>query len=92
MKMRCNKIEIEGIWTTITICWEDDRNIRVDSIKDCPVKDLAPHTFYQYGKSSTNDDMYKIAKQLQQRDEGGIGTAEDINCYFKLLQDFRDGL
>lgn len=91
--MRTRRIELEGRAGHVAI--ERPRGsttIRVDSI----IRDPAPETGQQAWRTWEldarigEDELFKVAEQIQRRCDGVRGTGSDIHDYFRELQRFAD--
>ncbi|MCI0493337.1 MAG: hypothetical protein L0Z07_10425 [Planctomycetes bacterium] len=89
--MRTNRIELEGSHGRVVI--EHKRGwtaIRIDSITTNPPKGEQIWETWLVESNIVTDDLYAIAKQVQRRCDGVVGTNGDVDGYYRELQRFQD--
>ncbi|MBI1375816.1 MAG: hypothetical protein GC159_24160 [Phycisphaera sp.] len=91
--MRTIRIELEGSAGHVAIertpgCGGDS-TIRIDSILREPKKEQAWKT-WQLPASISDDELFKVAEEVQHRCDGCRGTNSMVHDYFTQMQRFQD--
>jgi len=88
--MRTTRIELEGSAGHVAIERKPgSTTIRIDSILREPKREQAWKTWELPARIS-DDDLFKVAEEVQRRCDGGGGTNSMIHDYFRKMQRFQD--
>jgi len=88
--MRTTRIELEGSAGHVAIERKrGDATIRIDSILREPKREQAWKTWELPARVS-DDELFKVAEEVQRRCDGGRGTNSMIHDYFREMQRFQD--
>ncbi len=89
--MRTTRIELEGSAGHVTIERKrGDTTIRIDSVIREPKRTDQVWKTWEVPTSISNEDLYKIAEEVQRRCTGARGTNSDVYGYFTEMQRFQD--
>jgi len=89
--MRTTRIELEGSAGHVAI--ERPRNsatIRIDSIVRNPRGGEQAWKTWELPATVSDDELFEVATEVQQRTDGCTGTNSDIHDYLRELQRFAD--
>jgi hypothetical protein len=90
-QMRIKRIELEGDNGHATIeRTRASHTIRIDSILRNPKTHEQAWRTWEISSRTDSDELYNIAKILQQRCDGVRGTGGDVQDYYTELQRFAD--
>jgi len=91
--MRTKRIELEGRGGHVAIEGHPARNgtitIRIDSMIREPKKEQAWKT-WELPSTISDEELFKVATEVQRRCDGVRGTNSDIHDYYRDLQRFQD--
>jgi hypothetical protein len=88
--MRTIRIELEGSAGHVAIERKrDDTTIRIDSILREPKREQAWKTWELPARVS-DEDLFKVAEEVQRRCDGVRGTNSMIHDYYREMQRFQD--
>jgi hypothetical protein len=88
--MRTTRIELEGDAGHLAI--ERPRNgttIRIDSIIRNPKRGQQAWRTWELPATVSDDELFQIASEVQQRTDGCVGTNSMIHDYFREMQRFQ---
>ena len=89
--MRTKRIELEGSAGHVAIERErSSRTVRVDSIIRDPKRCQQAWKVWELDAAISEEDLVKIAIEVQLRTDGVRGTGSDIDGYYRELQRFVD--
>ncbi len=89
--MLITRIEFEGAAGHLTVeKGPASPTIRIDSILRNPEKGQQAWKTWQLPSAVSDDDLFQIAIEAQQRTDGGRGTNSMVHDYFRELQRFQD--
>ncbi|MBI1373646.1 MAG: hypothetical protein GC159_13030 [Phycisphaera sp.] len=94
--MRTTRIELEGSAGHVAIARAPapgsggSTTIRVDSITREPKRGQQVWKTWELPAGISDDELFKVAEQVQQRCDGMSGTNSMIHDYFREMQRFQD--
>ena len=89
--MRTTRIELDGDAGHLAIQRErGSRTIRIDSIIRDPKRGQQAWKSWELDAGVTDEDLFKVATEVQVRTDGKRGTNNMIHDYFREMQRFQD--
>jgi hypothetical protein len=89
--MRTKRIEIEGSAGHVAIERSaGETTIRIDSIVRDPQRGQQAWKTWELPARISDDELFKVASEVQVRCDGGTGTNSMVHDYFRELQRFQD--
>ena len=89
--MRTTRTELDGDAGHLAIQRErGSATIRVDSIIREPKRGQQAWKNWELAASVSDEDLFKVAIEVQFRTDGGTGTNSMIHDYFREMQRFQD--
>ncbi len=91
--MRTTRIELEGSAGSVAITRSPgDTSIRIDSIIREPAPGSGEQTWktWEVEARISDEDLFKVAEEIQRRSDGVRGTNSDVHDYYRELQRFQD--
>jgi len=88
--MRTTRIELEGSAGHVAIERKPgDGTIRIDSIARDPKRGEQAWRTWELPVTVSDDELFKVATQVQQRTDGCTGSNSMIHDYFREMQRFQ---
>lgn len=89
--MRTTRIELDGDAGHLAIQRErGSATIRIDSIIRDPKRGQQAWKSWELDAAVSDEDLFKVAIEVQFRTDGGTGTNSMIHDYFREMQRFQD--
>lgn len=89
--MRTTRIELDGDAGHLAIQRErGSATIRIDSIIRDPKRGQQAWKSWELDAAVSDEDLFKVAIEVQFRADGGTGTNSMIHDYFREMQRFQD--
>jgi hypothetical protein len=89
--MRITRIELDGDAGHLAIQRErGSGTIRIDSILPDPKRGQQVWKTWELPAGVTDEELFKVAIEVQFRTDGGTGTNSEIGDYFREMQRFQD--
>ena len=89
--MRTTRIELDGDAGHLAVQRErGSRTIRIDSIIRDPKRGQHAWKTWELPARVSDEDLFKVAIEVQFRTDGGTGTNSMVHDYFREMQRFQD--
>ena len=89
--MRTKRIELEGNAGHVAIERQNgETQFRIDSIIRDPIRGQQAWKTWELPADISNEDLFKVAIEVQFRTNGFTGTNSNVHDYFREMQRFQD--